>query len=152
LNQQDSSVFRVPQNSNYVRSKYKQLPAIHTQGNQINAGDTSKMEDNPLYGALLISILFALILLPYWWLAVQWSATLIQDSPTQFTFTSTTFLLVLAIIDSAFLIRYYQIRQKNQLASAILEIHKGAENYRLLIENAPFPIILTNQMIIPSLS
>ena len=102
-----------------------------------------KWENNPLYGALFISILFALILIPYWWLAVQWSATLIQDSPTQFTFTSTTFLLVLAIIDSAFLIRYYQIRQKNQLACAILEIHKGAENYRLLIENAPFPITIT---------
>ncbi|HOJ95498.1 MAG TPA: PAS domain S-box protein [Methanospirillum sp.] len=100
-------------------------------------------ETDPLIGAFLISVLFALILFPYWWLADQWSATVIPDPSTHFTFSSTTFLLILALIDSAFLIRYYQIRQKNDLANAVAQIQKGAENYRLLIENAPFPIVIT---------
>lgn len=100
-------------------------------------------EANPLTGAFLISVLFALILFPYWWLADHWSATVIPDPSTHVTFSSTTFLLILALIDSAFLIRYYQMRQKNDLANAVVQIQKGAENYRLLIENAPFPIVIT---------
>lgn len=100
-------------------------------------------EANPLTGAFLTSVLFAIILFPYWWLADQWSATVIPDPSTHFTFSSTTFLLILALIDSAFLIRYYQMRQKNDLANAVVQIQKGAENYRLLIENAPFPIVIT---------
>ncbi len=104
---------------------------------------SGKGNNNPLIGALLIAALFALILVPYWWLADRWAATILPDHPTHFTFTSTTFLLILAIIDSAFLIRYYQIRQKNTLAWAMVQIQKGADNYRLLIENAPFPIVIT---------
>lgn len=102
-----------------------------------------KWTKNPAYGAFLVVIIFALILFPYWWLADQWSRTVILDPSTQFTITSTTFLLILAIIDCAFLIRYYQIQQHNDLELAAHEVKKGAENYRALIENAPFPIVIT---------
>lgn len=104
---------------------------------------SGRITNNPTTGAFLISLLFALILFPYWWLADQWSSTVISDPSTHFTFTSTTFLLILAIIDSAFLIRYYQIRQKNELAAAVMQVQKGAENHRHLIEYAPFPIVIT---------
>ena len=43
MNRQDRAVLLVSQNSNYVRSEYKQLPAIHTQGSNNNAGETRKM-------------------------------------------------------------------------------------------------------------
>ncbi|PWR76255.1 PAS domain S-box protein [Methanospirillum stamsii] len=100
----------------------------------------------PVSGAFLISILFALILFPYWWLLDQWSRTFFIDHVTQFTFTSTTFIVVLAIIDSTFLIRYYQILQKNKLAHAMNEICENAENCRAMVENAPFPIIVTKYL------
>ncbi len=43
MNRQDRAVLLVSQNSYYVRSEYKQLPAIHTQESNNNAGETRKM-------------------------------------------------------------------------------------------------------------
>jgi PAS domain S-box-containing protein len=102
-----------------------------------------KWRQDPVTGAFFIALLLALILFPYWWLADRWFRTIIFDDATRFTFSSTTFLLILAIVDCAFLVRYYQIRRKNDLAHSADLIQKGAENYRLLIEKAPFPIVIT---------
>lgn len=99
--------------------------------------------ENPVHSAFLTSVLFSAILVPYWWLAYKWSISFFSDPATRFTFISTSCILILAIIDGAFLIRYYQIVQKNRLAFALKQLEIGSENYRSLIEHAPFPIIVT---------
>ena len=63
----------------------------------------------PLTGASIASLVLAVIILPYWWLAVRWSETILSSPSVQFTFTTTSFLLTLIVIDSVFIIRYYQI-------------------------------------------
>lgn len=67
----------------------------------------------PVWSAFLIAVLFAAILLPYWWLAVQWSYHFFIDSGLRFTFITTTFLRVLIIADSIFLVPHISIPPSN---------------------------------------
>lgn len=97
----------------------------------------------PLTGACIIVVILAVILIPYWWLAVKWSETTMPSPSVHFTFTTTTFLLVLIVIDCAFLIRYYQIERTNLLNQKTDDLKKGEDNYRNLIEMAPFPVVIS---------
>jgi len=97
----------------------------------------------PVIRAGSLSALLAIIIIPYWWLAVQWSFQVISDPATRFTFTTTTFLLALIVIDSLFIIRYYQIIRKEELQRQTNELRKSEENNRIILEQAPFPIVIT---------
>ncbi len=46
---------------------------------------------------------------------MQWSGSVIVDPETRFMFSTTTFLIVLIIADSTFLVRYYQMRRKHEM-------------------------------------
>ncbi|MFH0968390.1 MAG: hypothetical protein V1862_11975, partial [Methanobacteriota archaeon] len=98
---------------------------------------------NPISGAALLALLLTFIVVPYWWLAVQWSYQIIHLPSVQFTFATTTFLLALIVIDSLFIIRYYQIVRKNEFLKQSLELKKSEENFRALLEFAPFPIVIS---------
>jgi len=89
----------------------------------------------PVPGALLFAVVLAAILVPYWWLAVQWSDLAFADPGLRFTFITTTFLLVLIIADSVFLIRYYQIVRKREFGRQACELRESEEKYRTIIEN-----------------
>lgn len=84
-----------------------------------------------MVGALLVSVVLAVIMLPYWWLAVQWSGTILKSPETQLMFTATTFLLVLIIADSVFLIRYYQLVRKRELEEKAEELRHSEEALRM---------------------
>ena len=85
----------------------------------------------PVWSAFLIAVLFAAILLPYWWLAVQWSYHFFIDSDLRFTFITTTFLLVLIIADSIFLVRYFQIIGKNKFEQNVKELSQATDSLRI---------------------
>jgi signal transduction histidine kinase len=85
----------------------------------------------PCARALLAATLLAAIMLPYWWLAVEWAARVIPDPDTRFTFVTTTFLLLLIIADSTFLIRYYQLVQKRELLAMTDELRGSEEALRV---------------------
>jgi PAS domain S-box-containing protein len=89
----------------------------------------------PAWSAFLLAVFLAVILLPYWWLAVQWSDMYFTDTGLRFTFTTSTFLLVLIIADSAFIIRYYQILRKHEFEQKAHELRESEEKYRAIIEN-----------------
>ncbi len=89
----------------------------------------------PVWSALLLAVFLAVILLPYWWLAVQWSGTYFADTGLRFTFITSTFLFVLIIADSAFIIRYYQILRKHEFEQKARELRESEEKYRAIIEN-----------------
>lgn len=97
----------------------------------------------PLVGASVASVLLSIIILPYWWLAVQWSGEIMPNSSVHFTFVTTTFLLALIVIDSVFIIRYYQILRRRELLEKARAIKISEENYRSLIDLAPFPVVIT---------
>ena len=97
---------------------------------------------DPLLGALAASCILAIIILPYWWLAVLWSETVISSPSVQFTFVTTSFLLTLIVIDSVFIIRYYQIFHRIEYHIKTEELRKSEENYRYLIDFAPFPVVI----------
>jgi PAS domain S-box-containing protein len=89
----------------------------------------------PVRSAFLFAVLLAAVILPYWWLVVQWSAAYFTDRGIDFTFITTTFLLVLIIADSAFLIRYYQIVRKREFEHKAQELSQSEKKYRMIIEN-----------------
>jgi PAS domain S-box-containing protein len=89
----------------------------------------------PVRSAFLFAVLLAAIILPYWWLVVQWSAMHFTDPGLDFTFITTTFLLVLIIADSVFLIRYFQIVRKREFEQKARELSQSEEKYRMIIEN-----------------
>jgi PAS domain S-box-containing protein len=91
--------------------------------------------NSPVRGAFLLAAFLAVILVPYWWLAVQWSARYFTDSGVRFTFITTSFLLVLIIADSTFLVRYYQIVRKREFEKKAQELRESEEKYRTIIEN-----------------
>lgn len=97
----------------------------------------------PMSGAALLALLLTFIVVPYWWLAVQWSYQIIPLPSLQFTFATTTFLLTLIVIDSLFIIRYYQIVRKNEFIKQTQELRTSEKNYRALLELAPFPIVIS---------
>jgi signal transduction histidine kinase len=85
----------------------------------------------PVWRAFFLALFLAVILVPYWWLIVQWSSLFFADPPFRFTFITTTFLLVLIIVDSAFLIRYYQIVRNDEYEQKVRELGKAEEALRL---------------------
>jgi PAS domain S-box-containing protein len=90
---------------------------------------------SPVGRAFLLAAFLAVILLPYWWLAAQWSGLYFSDPGARFTFITTSFLLVLIIADSAFLIRYYQIIRTLAFEQQAHELRQSEEKYRMIIEN-----------------
>ncbi len=89
-----------------------------------------KWSEGPAARALFAAVLLAAIMLPYWWLAVQWSGQVLQSPDVQFTFSATTFLLVLIIADSAFLVRYYQLVRKRELLEKTVELRRSEDALR----------------------
>jgi signal transduction histidine kinase len=85
----------------------------------------------PAAQALLAAILLAAIMLPYWYLATEWARDVIPDPAAHFTFVTTTFLLLLILADSTFLVRYYQIRRKHELFRTTEELKKSEEALRM---------------------
>lgn len=85
----------------------------------------------PLVGALFVALLLAVIMLPYWWLAVQWSGDILTSPDSRLTFTATTFLVVLIIADSAFLVRYYQLVRKRELLEKAEELRHSEDALRV---------------------
>jgi len=81
----------------------------------------------PVWSAFLLAVLFAAILIPYWWLAVQWSYQFFSDTGLRFTFITTTFLLVLIISDSVFLVRYFQIVRKHKFEQKVRELRQATD-------------------------
>ena len=88
----------------------------------------------PLNGALLAAVLLAAILLPYWWLVIEWSGRALSSADLQFTFTVTSFLIVLIIADSAFLVRYYQLVHRQEFALATDELKRSEDALRLAVK------------------
>jgi signal transduction histidine kinase len=85
----------------------------------------------PVWRAFCLALFLSVILVPYWWLIVQWSSLYFADPGLRFTFTTTTFLLVLIIADSTFLIRYYQIVRGSEYEQMVQELRLAEEAVRL---------------------
>jgi signal transduction histidine kinase len=102
--------------------------------NQFQVPEDPRWFKKPSARALFTAVLLAAILLPYWWLAVQWSRQVLSTVGEQFTFATTTYLFVLIVADSAFLIRYYQIKQKNELIKATEELRQSEDALRLTVK------------------
>ncbi len=85
----------------------------------------------PLPGAFFISLLLAVVLWPYWWLAVQWSDGVIASPDARFTFSTTTFLMLLIILDSAFMIRYYQLVRRLELDAKTADLRRSEDALRV---------------------
>jgi PAS domain S-box-containing protein len=90
---------------------------------------------DPVRSAFLFAVLLAAVIVPYWWLVVQWSAMYFTDPELRFTFITTTFLLVLIIADSVFLVRYYQVVRRREYEQQALELRESEEKYRMIIED-----------------
>jgi len=84
--------------------------------------------------ALLVAAILATILIPYWWLAVQWSRQVLSPPDVQFAFATTTFLCVLIVADCGFLVRYYQLRQKHEILEKTEELHRSEDALRLTVK------------------
>lgn len=82
---------------------------------------------NPPVGALILTLILLAIMLPYWWLAAEWARTVLPSPDLHFTFTTTTFLLVLVIADVTFLVAYYRIVHKNELKKKTEELKRSEE-------------------------
>jgi PAS domain S-box-containing protein len=91
--------------------------------------------NSPVWSAFLPAAFLAVILIPYWWLAIQWFARYFTDPGVRFTFVTTSFLFVLIIADSTFLVRYYQIVRKREFEKKAQELQESEEKYRTIIEN-----------------
>ena len=91
--------------------------------------------NSPVWWAFFPAAFMAVILLPYWWLAMQWSALYFTDPGVRFTFITTSFLVVLIIADSTFLVRYYQIVRNREFDEKAHELRQSEEKYRMIIEN-----------------
>jgi PAS domain S-box-containing protein len=90
---------------------------------------------NPVRNAFLFAVLIAAIIVSYWWLAVQWSVMYFSDPGLRFTFITITFLLVLIIADSIFLVRYYQVVRRREYEEQARELRESEEKYRMIIED-----------------
>ena len=53
----------------------------------------------------------------------------------RFTFVTTSFIFVLIIADSTFLVRYYQIVRRREFEEKARELRQSEEKYRAIIEN-----------------
>lgn len=82
---------------------------------------------NPPVKALILTIILLAIMLPYWWLAVDWARSVLPSPDQHFTFMTTTFLLVLVIADSIFLAVYYQTVRKKELRKKTEELKQSEE-------------------------
>ncbi|MDP3564143.1 MAG: HAMP domain-containing sensor histidine kinase [Methanoregula sp.] len=85
---------------------------------------------SPVWSAFLLAVVLAAILLPYWWLAVQWSFRYFFDPGLRFTFITTTFLVVLIIADCVFLVRYYQIVRGREFEENVRELRQTRDALR----------------------
>lgn len=94
-----------------------------------------KWTEGPVRRALFLAVVLAVVLIPYWWLVAQWSSAYFSDPGLRFTFVTTTFLMVLIIADSTFLIRYYQIIRRQEFEQQAYELRQSEEKYRMIIEN-----------------
>ncbi|MCX6690979.1 MAG: PAS domain S-box protein, partial [Methanoregula sp.] len=112
-------------------------PPPETTVRQYIAGQKKYLQwmGGPVRSAFLFAVVLAIVLVPYWWLVVQWSSVFFADSDLRFTFITTTFLLVLIIADSTFLIRYYQIVRKREFERQAGELRESEERYRSLFDN-----------------
>lgn len=99
----------------------------------------------PLIGASVASLLLAVITLPYWWLAAQWSEEILPDLPVRFTFVTTSFLLVLIVIDSVFIIRYYQIKRRGELAEKAEALRENEERFATIFREVPDPLLILDR-------
>lgn len=88
----------------------------------------------PLVQALLVAILLLAVLLPYWWLAVLWSREVLHTTDQEFAFATITCLLVLVIADLAFLTRYYQVKQRTELAAITRDLRISEDALKLTIK------------------
>lgn len=111
----------------------------------LKSGKFNKIIEEPLYQSFLITLILAILFLPYWWLSVSWSYTILTSPDVIFAFTTTTFLLVLIILDSIFLIRYYQLKDKIELKKKKEELVKSEELYRSIIKASPDGIAISDK-------
>jgi signal transduction histidine kinase len=88
----------------------------------------------PAARALFVAVLLAAILLPYWYLAVQWSEGVLASPEVQFTFAATTFLFVLIIADNAFLVRYYQLKRHLELLQKTEDLQRSEDALRRAVK------------------
>jgi len=100
--------------------------------------------EEPIYGSSIITIVLAIICIPYWWLTIKWSYTILFSPDAIFAFFTTTFLLLLVILDSIFLIRYYQLKSKQELRKKKEELAKSEELYRSIIKASPDGIAISD--------
>lgn len=92
---------------------------------------TRHWSGEPPARAFLTALLLAAIMFPYWWLAVEWAKRTLPDPSVSFTFSATTFLLLLILADSMFLIRYYQLIRKRELVQKTEELKKSEDALRM---------------------
>jgi len=111
----------------------------------LKSSTLNKILKNPLYQSFFITLFLAIIFLPYWWFTVLWSYTILTSPEVIFTFITTTFLLVLIILDSIFLIRYYQLKDKIELKKKKEELVKSEELYRSIIKASPDGIAISDK-------
>lgn len=102
------------------------------------------MADESIYPAFVITVLLAIVFVPYWWLGVVWSRTVLFSPDVRFAFTTTTLLLVLSILDGIFLFRYYQLRAKQELFGKEEELKKSEALYRSIITASPDGIAISD--------
>ncbi len=100
--------------------------------------------DDPICKSLFLTILLAIVFFPYWWLAVVWSRTVITSPDVLFTFETTTFLLVLIILDGIFLFRYYQVKVRLELETKKEELKKSEALYRSIVTSSPDGIAISD--------
>ncbi len=115
-------------------------------------GEVQPWFRQPPAQALFSAVLLAAILLPYWWLAVQWSRHVLLSPDEQVTFAATTFLCVLIIAVSAFLIRYYQLRRKRELAEKTEELRRSEDTLRLTVKKLNLLSSITRHDVLNQLS
>ena len=107
---------------------------VHSKKSVAHPGRCCLWMRGPVRSAFLFAVVLAVLILPYWWLLVQWSSMYFTDPGLRFTFITTTFLLVLIIADSAFLIRYYQMARRREFEQQAWELRQSEEKYRTIIE------------------
>jgi signal transduction histidine kinase len=117
-----------------------------------DSGEVRHWFRQPPAQALFAAVLLAAILLPYWWLAVQWSRHLLLLPDEQFTFAATTYLCVLIVADSAFLVRYYQLRRKRELVEKTEELRRSEDTLRLTVKKLNLLSSITRHDVLNQLS
>ena len=83
---------------------------------------------------------------------MQWSRHALPSPAEQFTFTTTTYLCVLIVADSAFLIRYYQTLRKRELVEKTEELRRSEDTLRLTVKKLNLLSSITRHDVLNQLS